>query len=176
MRGAGWREPADPRLLGAVIDGSTGYRRLALAGAHLDAPGVRFLRLGYQYVQDTVLGGRLDLVRLDMPGHCDRPAEHAVMALGPVDLISVRVRHVLPLALDRQHVILERELHVVDPEARQFRGHQVGILALGDIDRGWPRLTGRTGYRPLAEMTRGPVARHPALPHKLILRAVQVIE
>jgi hypothetical protein len=37
---AGRREPAGPQLLGAVTNGSAGYRGLALAGAHLDAPGV----------------------------------------------------------------------------------------------------------------------------------------
>src|SRR5580704_9796239 len=82
------RRPAASR---AVLASGSGYRRLAFASAHVDALGVDFVRLGHKDLQDAVLGGGVDLVCLDVSGQRDRPAERAVAALGPVDLLSGHV-------------------------------------------------------------------------------------
>jgi hypothetical protein len=66
---------------------------------------VHFVRLGHHDLQDTVLGGGIDLVRLDMGGQGDRSAERAVATLGPVDLLPSRVGCGSPLALDCQQAV-----------------------------------------------------------------------
>jgi hypothetical protein len=80
------------------------------------------------------------------------------------------------LALDCQQAVLERDLQVIGTEARQFRGYQVGVITLGNVDCGCPRLAGGPGSMLLAKLAGSPAARHPALPYELILRAAQVIE
>ena len=137
---------------GAVADGCAGYCGLALACPYLDALGVRFGRLGHQDLQNAVLGRGFDSVGLHVAGQGDRPAERAVAALGPVDLLAGRVGSWVPLALDGQQAVLEGDLQVIVPDAGQFRGHQVGVLALGDVDRGCPRLAGGAGAGLLAEV------------------------
>ena len=149
-----WRQGPTirPAALCAVLAGGARYRGPSLASAHLDALGVHFLRLGHHDLQDAVLGRGIDLVGLDMGGQGDRPVERAVAPLGPVDLLSGRVSRGVPLALDCQQAVLERDLQVIGPEARQFRGYQVGVIALGNVDRGCPRLAGGPGAMLLAEL------------------------
>src|SRR5438067_12260938 len=97
---------------GAVVDGGAGYGGLARVGPHLDALGVRFWRLGHQDLQDAVVGCGFDNVDLDVAGQGDQPAEGAVTAFSPVDLPGGRAARPVPFALDGQHAVLERDLHV----------------------------------------------------------------
>jgi hypothetical protein len=79
-------EPPGPQRQ-ARPDRLARYGGLARASAYLDSLGVHLGRLGHQHLQDAVLGRGFDLVRLDIAGQGDRPAERAVAALGPVDLL-----------------------------------------------------------------------------------------
>jgi hypothetical protein len=48
--------PPGPCLSGAVLVSCACYSSLGFSGAYLDALGVHFLRLGYQDLQNAVLG------------------------------------------------------------------------------------------------------------------------
>src|SRR5258708_32642860 len=63
------------------------YGGLAGAGADRDVLGARLGRLGYQDLQDAVVGCGFDRVGHHVAGQGDRAAERAVAALGPVDLL-----------------------------------------------------------------------------------------
>ena len=85
---------------GAVLDGCAGYCGLAHAALYLDALGVHFRRLGHQNLQNAVVGCGFDSVGLHMAGQGDQPAERAVAALSPVELLCGRVARGVPFALD----------------------------------------------------------------------------
>src|SRR5690242_3112902 len=162
---------AGPAALGAVADGLAGYRGLGRAGTDLNAHGVRFLRLGHHDPQNAVLRRGLDLVRLHMAGHGDRPAEGAVAALGPVDLLTGGAARWVPLALDRQQAVLELDLQVLGRDTGQFGGHHVGVLALEDVDRGSPWLGGGPSARLIGELPG-----QPGHPQQFVLAAAKITE
>src|SRR5260370_18832486 len=77
------------------------YGGLAGAGADRDVLGARLGRLGYQDLQDAVVGCGFDRVGHHVAGQGDRAAERAVAALGPVDLLCGGGARGGPAAPDR---------------------------------------------------------------------------
>ncbi len=79
-----------------------------------------------------------------MGGEGDRAAEGAVAALDPVVL---RLGGVVegPLTLDGQQAVVEGDGEVVALDPWQLDADQVGVLALGDVQRGGPDRGGVDG-------------------------------
>ena len=86
------------------------------------------------------IGG--DAFGVDRQGQLKRAAETAVTALDAVELLAGRFA--LPAhARDGQAPVMVLELHIVLGEARQLRGHDVGVGCLVQVDRRRPAGTGR---------------------------------
>src|SRR5215217_4592112 len=108
------------------------------AGAYLDALGGGLLHLGHQDLQHAVVGRGLDPLGHHVGGQGDRPPEGAVAALDPVELLLGGVMGEVALTLDGQQAILQGDLQVVGLDPGQLDRDQVGVLALGDIQRRRP--------------------------------------
>src|SRR5215203_6003858 len=108
------------------------------AGVDLDALGLGLFGLGDQDAQHPVLHRSLNLVRHDLGGQGDRAAESAGGALDSVVLLLRGLAGELALALDGQQAVLQGDLQVVELDPWQLDGHQVGILAFGDVQRWRP--------------------------------------
>src|SRR5580692_6208906 len=98
----------------ACYSGLACYDGLARGSADRNVLSAHFGRLGYQDLQNAVVGCGFDRVGHHVAGQGDRPAERAVAALGPVDLLRSRIVGGVPLALDRQQAVLEGDLQVLD--------------------------------------------------------------
>src|ERR1022692_3166773 len=122
-------------LLSAAVLGARTWRErgTTLAATHLDALGLIFLCLGHQDLQHAVLRRGFDLVRHNMAGQRDRAAEGAVAALAAVDLLPRGVVCGVPLALDRQQAVLERDIHVAGLDAGEIGRNQVGVSLRSEI-------------------------------------------
>src|SRR6266699_2840550 len=150
---AGGCVPVPRATLGWSAGWRGGFDGLPLAaGADLDALGLGLLGLGHHDLQHAVLERGLDHVRHHVGGQGDRAAEGAVAALDAMVLLLGGVVGEVPLALDSQQGVLDGDLEVVELDPWQLDAHQVGVLALGDVERRRPgRGAARSGYLPLAE-------------------------
>src|SRR5215203_6768572 len=108
------------------------------AGADLDALGSGFLHFGHQDLEYAVVGRGLDSFCHHMGGQGDRPPEGAVAALDPVELLLGGVMGEVAFALDGQQAILHGDVQVVGVDPGQLDRDQVGVLALGDVQRRRP--------------------------------------
>src|SRR6266542_4962420 len=179
--GPGWLLP--PSTSSLSVGGGRGARNgVPLATlAYLDALGLGLLHLGHHDLQHAVVGRGLDAVGHHVGGQGDRAAEGAVAALDAVELLLGGVMGEVPLALDGQQAVLEGDLEVVERDAGEFDGHQVGVLALGDVQRRRPgRRAACSDPLQLAALAERP-GKHPGhllhLGHLvLVLRAAQVLE
>src|SRR5512132_3106517 len=84
----------------------------------------------------------------------------------------------VPLALDGQQAVLESDLQVVELDPGQLDGHQIGILAFGDVQRWRPGPGAGPGRAlPLAVQAKC-VGEQPVylVLGLLLLRAAQVLE
>src|SRR5215217_6578843 len=171
--------PATPPLASTGRCGLSACRTacrkdLSWAGAYLDALGLGLLHLGHHDLEHAVLERGLDLLGLDLGGQGDRAPEGAVAALDPVELLLGGVMGEVALALDGQQAILQGDLQVVGLDPGQLDRDQVGVLALGDVQR-WRPGRGRTAALGLAVQAER-VGEHRAHLGHLVLRAAQVLE
>src|SRR5215211_7132907 len=135
LESRGRRRPAAPPLdsTGRRVLTPAGRGDLRLAGAYLDALGGGLLHLGHQDLEHAVVDRGLDPFRDHMGGQGDRPPEGAVAALDPMEVLLGGVMGEVPLTLDGQQAIVQGDLQVVDVDPGQLDRHQVGVLALGDV-------------------------------------------
>src|SRR6266542_1252149 len=179
--GPGWLLP--PSTSSLSVGGGRGARNgVPLATlAYLDALGLGLLHLGHHDLQHAVVGRGLDAVGHHVGGQRDRAAKGAVAALDPVELLLGRVMGEVPLALDGQQATLEGDLEVVELDPRELDGHQVGVLALGDVECGRPGRGAVRGDTLLLAALAERLGKHPGhlrhLGHLvLVLCAAQVLE
>ena len=78
----------------------------------------------------------------------------------------------VPLALDGQQAVLEGDLYLVGLDAGKLDRNQVGVLALGYVDRRRPGRGGCTA----GELLAGAPAVSPGRPQHLVLRGTQILE
>src|SRR5215207_6570982 len=185
--GGRWLVPNPWRGSGGVAGsampplGSAGRRVLTACGrdgrstgAYLDALGSGLLHLGHQDLEYAVVGRGLDPICHHMGGQGDRPPEGAVAALDPVELLLGGAMGEVALALDGQQAILQGDVQVVGLDPGQLDRDQVGVLALGDVQRRRP------GRGPIAALLLAlqaeRVGEHRAHLGHLVLRAAQVLE
>src|SRR5215208_446827 len=143
-------------------------------GADLDALGSGLLHLGHQDLEYAVVGRGLDSLCHHMGGQGDRPPEGAVAALDPVELLLGGVMGEVALALDGQQAILHGDVQVVGVDPGQLDRDQVGVLALGDVQRRRPGRGPIAALRLALQAER--VGEHRAHLGHLVLRAAQVLE
>src|SRR5512132_3324696 len=157
---------------------TAGRRDGRSTGAYLDALGLGLLHLGHQDLEYAVVGRGLDSLGRHVGGQGDRPPEGAVAALDPVELLLGGVMGEVALALDGQQAILQGDLQVVGLDPGQLHRHQVGVLALGDVQRRRPRRgRGPTAALRLALQAERLGEHRAHLGHLLLLlRAAQVLE
>jgi hypothetical protein len=107
----------------------------------------------------------MDTLRVDVVGQGKRAFERAVEALGAVQGLAFHLLRFLALALDRQHAVLEEDLHVLLPHVGQvdldeillFPFDHVGgrhelIAALGPGQRRHPAKHGRKALQQVVHL------------------------
>src|SRR5262249_5995231 len=112
-----------------------GLDRLVLADVDADLARLDLLGLGDLQPQHAVAQRRLDRIGLDSARQADRALERAEAPLDPVEVALLVVNLLARLALDRQHIVLERDLHILGLEARYSRLDQVALGRLAQIER-----------------------------------------
>src|SRR5215211_7809773 len=179
LESQGRSRPATPPLnsTGRRVLTTAGRRDLRPAGADLDALGGGLLHLGHQDLEHAVVGRGLDPLCHHMGGQGDRPPEGAVAALDPVELLLGGVMGEVALTLDGQQAILQGDPQVIGLDPGQLDRDQVGVLALGDVQRRRPGR-GRTAALLLAVQAERTGKHRAHLGHlgHLLLRVAQVLE
>ena len=123
----------------ALIATLTGDVYLALtlpAPAHLDLPRLRLGRLGHVDLEYavTVLGP--DVLGVDILRQGDPALELTVLALAALVLLALPgLLAVLAMPVDGEHVVLDLDLDVVLPDARQVALEDQLVAALPQVDR-----------------------------------------
>src|SRR6185436_1300098 len=97
--------------------------------------------------KDTVLIPRFDLFHVDGARQRETPLERAVAALVAIDAIGPVLRLLPLLAANGEHVVLERELHILGPNARKFQSDLETILVLANVGGREPRRGDGAGAR-----------------------------
>jgi hypothetical protein len=91
-----------------------------------------------------------------------------------VELLLGRLAGELAIALDGQQAILQGDVQVLGLDPGQLDRHQVGVLALGDVQRWRPSRGPIIALRLGVQAER--VGQHRAHLGHLLLRAAQVLE
>src|SRR5262249_9467590 len=100
-----------------------------------DLARLDLLGLGDLQPQHAVGQRRLDRIGLDSARQADRALERAEAPLDPVEVALLVVNLLACLALDRQHIVLEPDLHILWLAARYRRLDQVALGRLAQIER-----------------------------------------
>src|SRR5262245_1068521 len=106
---------------------------LALADVHADLARLDLLGLRNIQPQHAVGQRGLDLIGLDGARQADRPLERAEAALDAMVAAILVLALAAGLALDRQHVVLDRDLDFLGLQARQRRLDHKAILGLAQV-------------------------------------------
>jgi hypothetical protein len=101
------------------------------------------LDFGQQHRQDAVVVGRFDLLGRDRCRQRKDPLKRSVRPLIPMHLLGFLLGYLLLVSLDRQQVVLDRDLHVLWFHARQLRNQADKVRLLEDVNERHPRGRGR---------------------------------
>src|SRR6266545_1893738 len=102
------------------------------------------------------------------------PSETGESALDPVAVLLGGPGGELPLTLDGQQAVLERDLEVLGVDPGHLDGDQVGVLALGDVERRDPHPGAGLAALPARRLAQGPTEElvHLVLDRKQVLERV----
>src|SRR5438046_1461600 len=106
---------------------------------HLDLPRLRLLRLGERHGENAVLVARLDVARIHGRGQGEAALEGAIGPLIAVHPLGALLGDLLLRALDREDVVLERELHVLGFDTGHLRDDADRLGVLEDVHGRHPR-------------------------------------
>src|SRR6266536_3188174 len=171
LAGHGW-------VSGGLSVGEWGVRGgfQVVGGADLDLLGLGFFGLGDQDLQHAAAGRGLDRVGHDGGWQGDWAAKAAVAAFDAAEVLLGGVVGEVPLALDGEQAAFHGDLDVVELDARELYGDQVGVLALGDVQRGHPGRGAADGGALALAVQAQRVGQRRAHLVQLVLRAEQVLE
>src|SRR5436853_6282679 len=97
---------------------------------------LRFLGLGQNNDEDSILVGRLGLFGLDGLGQCQRPMEPAKKPLGTIGLSVVGFLLEFPLSGYRESAIVIRDFNFLPFHSGKLGFDREGVLVLVDV-HGW---------------------------------------
>src|SRR5215212_11247317 len=104
--------------------------RLVLANVHADLAWLDLLGLGDLQPQHAVGQRGLNLIGLDGGRQADCALERAEAALNSMEVALLVLSFLANLTLDRQHIVLNRDLYILGLDARQRRLDQVALGGL----------------------------------------------
>src|SRR4026209_660899 len=126
------------REAGPTQDDSVRYERTVVLFTHRDLLRLRFRTLRKSDRKHTILVVGADVGRIDRRGPRERTAERATEALETVEAIAGDL-FILPLTLQREHVVLERDRDVFALHVRQLGlDHELVLGAFVNIHRRHP--------------------------------------